>query len=365
MWHMQFVFRVDSSHHIGTGHVMRCMVLANALRQKGHAVTFICRELPGNTIFALKNKNFPVISLPYDTKEESALLELPEHQQWLGVSRKMDLQQTFTHLSMMKKIDWLVVDHYGLNGEWEAACRSYAKKIMVIDDLADRVHDCDILMDQNYYTDPQNRYKGLVSHHCKTLIGPQYALLRSEFNNIRKNMSPRNGKVRRLMISLGGIDAMNGTRKILEGIKSSDCRDLQIDVVLGATSQHKDDIQVLCSLHENYHFHCPSENMAELMKKADLAIGAGGTTTWERCCMGLPSLVVRLAHNQDELIKQGVSANLFAYLGNITLLDEADAAKKLNEIVNLPKKLQAMSKKGMDLVDGLGAERVVDQMLTC
>ncbi|EKD71159.1 MAG: GCN5-related N-acetyltransferase [uncultured bacterium] len=361
---MKVVFRVDSSHSIGTGHVMRCMVLADALREKGYSVFFLCRDLPGNHIFALKDKNFCVITLPFNSQEQEALKVLPEHQQWLGTTIQKDCEVTLFQLSLLGNIDWLVIDHYALDNTWETACKAFAKKIMVIDDLADRQHICNLLLDQNYYSNPEKRYNTRLPHDCKTLIGPQFALLRSEFEEIRKKIFPYDGKVKRLMVSLGGCDPDNVTRKVLEGIAGSNCYDLEVDVVLGATSQHKVDIQKWCNQRKNYHFHSPSHNMAELIKNADLAIGAGGISTWERCCLGLPSLVVSIANNQDKLISEACSANAIDYLGNIHDLDVPTIARKLNELVNNPQKLQFMRQIGMSLVDGLGTKRVVNTILS-
>jgi UDP-2,4-diacetamido-2,4,6-trideoxy-beta-L-altropyranose hydrolase len=359
---MNIIFKVDASHRMGTGHVMRCMTLADALSKKGHKVTFICRELPGNSIAVLKDKNFSVVSLPYNPKIQSLLEMLSEHEQWLGTSKEVDIQETLSYLSKTEKVDWLVVDHYGLDSWWETACRPYAKKIMVLDDLADRIHDCDILVNQNYYVDTADLYKNQVPSHCKKLIGPYYALLRPEFSEARKKSVSRDGVVQRLMVFLGGANYHNVTLKILSGIAHLNYPGLYVDVVLGVTSQYQDEIREFCA-EKNYHFHCPARNMAEIMQNADLSIGAGGSTTWERCCLGLPSLVVAVASNQDGLIKQAVSANILEFLGNIAALDENRIAVRLQKSIFNLKKLEAMSQNGMSLVDGLGVGRVVDEIL--
>lgn len=360
---MNIFFRVDSSNHMGMGHVMRCMVLANTLRKINHSVTFICRELPGNSIDALRDAGYPIILLPFDNMAQKVLLKLPQHKQWVGASRELDLQQTLVHLKKSKPIDWLIIDHYGLDVFWENSFRPYIKKIMVLDDLQDRSHDCDILLDQNFYIHSLDRYHNQVPKHCKLLIGPQYALLRPEFKKQREHVANRDGEIRRLMVSLGGSDNSNGTRKILEGIHLSNYKNLPVDVILTANSPHKYDIQKLCAIHKNLHFHCSTNNMSGLMNNASLSIGAGGTTTWERCCLGLPCLVVRVANNQDELIKQGLLANLFDYIGDIFVLQAEDIANKLNQIGKDPNKLLSMSQNGMNLIDGSGVNRVVYEIL--
>ena len=359
---MNILIRTDSSHNIGIGHVMRCLVLAETLRDQGHTVTFMCRELPGNINFHIINKNFSLISLPYNESQQASLSIYSLHQQWLGEIRKIDIQQTLSHLAQIDPIDWLIVDHYGLDLSWESQYRNYTKQLLVIDDLADRKHDCDILLDQNYYRDPSLRYHNLLPYHCNTLIGPQYALIRSEFIEARKNITSRRKKIQRLMVSLGGSDNHNGTETILMGIQHLNRDDIHIDVVLGATSPNKEIIREFCAINKNFSFHCPAKNMAELMQDADLAIGSSGSTTWERCCLGLPSLVVKIAENQNEIIHQGLSIGIFNYLGEVSALDEHTVTDKLNDIIYKSEVLQAMSNNGMQLVDGLGAQRVVEKM---
>lgn len=359
---MNILIRTDSSHNIGIGHVMRCLVLAETLRDQGHLVTFMCRELPGNINFHIESKRFSLISLPYNEYQQALLSTYPLYQQWLGEIRNIDLQQTLNHLARINPLDWLIFDHYGLDLSWESEYRNYTKKILVIDDLADRKHDCDILLDQNYYQDPSLRYHNLAPDHCNTLIGPHYALIRSEFIKARKNITSRRKKVQRLMVSLGGSDKHNGTEKILIGIQHLNRDDIHTDVVLGATSPNKNIIHEFCATHKNFSFHCPATNMAKLMLNADLAIGSGGSTTWERCCLGLPSLVVNIADNQNEIIRQGLSIGIFDYLGEIHTLQEYTVTEKLNDIIYKTDVLQAMSNNGMRLVDGLGAQRVVKQM---
>ena len=351
---MNIFFRVDSSTHIGLGHVMRCLVLAEQLLLRGHSIHFICRDLPGNYIPALKDLGYVVLILP---NESSSSYEKRE------TYVDIDLQQTMS-LVKNQKIDWLIVDHYKLDWLWESHFRTSTKKIMVIDDLANRKHDCDLLLDQNYYTTLFGRYDTLLPSFCKLLIGPSYALLRNEFSEQRKSLAVRNGEINRLLVSLGGSDFSNTTLKILEGIQDSNFNTLPTDVVLTENSPYKDDIKEWCYARKNYQFYCPSKNMAALIKNADLSIGAGGTTTWERCCLGLPTLVVRVASNQDELIKQGLLANIFDFLGDVLTIKKENITHKLNTLASESQKLRDMSQNGMNLVDGLGATRVVNHLLT-
>lgn len=301
---MKVVFRADASYEIGTGHIMRCLTLAEALREKGADVAFIARELPGNLCNFIESKNFMVHRLPYLNDKElinTSTEQTLNHSSWLGVSKETDAEQSKCILEQLgQPIDWLVVDHYALDKQWELQLRPYAKKIMVIDDLADRPHDCDLLLDQNLYQNMQTRYDGLVPHNCIKMLGPQYALLRPEFIEARKNLRKRDGIVRRILVFFGGSDPTNETSKALEAIRLLNRPDISVDVVVGSNNPNKDKIKEMCLEMPNTSFYCQIDNMVQLMSKADLAIGAGGSATWERCCLGLPTITVIAAKNQYE-----------------------------------------------------------------
>jgi UDP-2,4-diacetamido-2,4,6-trideoxy-beta-L-altropyranose hydrolase len=361
---MHIFFRVDSSYRIGTGHVMRCVALADALRAQGNKITFICRKLTGNLISFLKDKDFSVIELDYDPANEVKLASLTEHQQWLGVSQEKDLADTLACLARQQVIDWLIVDSYALDKNWEKPCRQYAKHIMVIDDLADRFHDADILLDQNYYENPQSRYLKFVPQTCNVLIGPQFALLRPEFESLRSKMRNNISQIERVMVSLGGIDQYNMTRIVLDGIRQSSLNDVVVDVIMGVASPHRNEIQQFCDTHKNYFFHSPALNMAELMLNADLAIGAGGATTWERCCLGLPSLVVCIANNQKQLISEAIKANFLGYVGEASAIKASHISQILNELRDNSQQLLEWRQNGLNMVDGRGVKRAIEAMQT-
>ena len=173
---MRAIIRADSSSVIGTGHIMRCLTLADYMRQNGGDVKFICRDLPGNIVSYIQSKNYPVILLDYEQSDPSPL---SKYEKWLGITRENDCKQCGEILSNEDNIDWLIVDHYALDERWEAQLRKYVKNIMAIDDLANRGHDCDILLDQNLHIDMEERYCELVSESCRQLLGPRERLRRS------------------------------------------------------------------------------------------------------------------------------------------------------------------------------------------
>jgi UDP-2,4-diacetamido-2,4,6-trideoxy-beta-L-altropyranose hydrolase len=191
--------------------------------------------------------------------------------------------------------------------------RPLVKKIMVIDDLANRKHSCDLLLDQNYNKNG-SRYNGLVPENCIQLLGPEYALLRPQFREARENLKREKNKVKRVLVFMGGADPTNATGKVLKAIKMLNRPDIITDVVIGIANPHRERIRRLASQMPNVVCHINVDNMAELTASADLYIGAGGITTWERCCLGVPSIVIVIAENQrsatESLAEDGVVMNL-------------------------------------------------------
>ena len=203
---MRVCFRVDASFQIGSGHVARCKTLANELRNCGVDCHFLCRDLAGNIIESISRDGFTVMTLLDDTGTSVCGPDddygVP-HGAWLETDWMTDAHQTIERLKVAET-DWLVVDHYALDARWETHVRPYVRKVMVIDDLADRKHACDILLDQNLVPDTELRYRRLISPHCARLIGPQYALLQSAYAALRLRTPPRLGPVRRILVFLAG-----------------------------------------------------------------------------------------------------------------------------------------------------------------
>lgn len=329
---MNIVFRVDSSAQVGSGHLMRCLTLADQLHKKykGAKIYFIARMLGGNLNQLIENNGYEWLKLPSMEADEN----LTGYEKWLTVQQDVDAQQTAEKLQMLGQVDLLVVDSYALDEKWENVVRAYAKKIMVIDDLANRRHNCDILLDQNYYADMGQRYEGLVPKICEMRIGPSYALLREEFYELKKKLIKRDGSIKNIFIFFGGSDLTNETMKALKAIEMLHWTDLEVNVVVGGSNRHKADIEVYCRNKANIHYFCQVDNIAELMNQADLAIGAGGTTTWERCFLKLPSIVVAIAENQVKIAEDCGKAGLIFYLGTSHEVETADI---YNAVINLSK----------------------------
>ena len=269
----KIAFRVDSSTQIGSGHLMRCLTLAEKLNCQ-EKIIFISRNLSGNISNLVLKKGFKLILL----KNEDLDLNLRGYEKWLTVRQEQDAKETIEAIKNLN-LELLIVDSYAIDVKWEKMLRPYVKKIMVIDDLANRKHDCDILLDQNYYQDIEIRYTGLVPEYCKLSLGPQYALLRDEFYEERKHLRVRDGSIRRILVFFGGSDQTNETMKAIQALVAIRRTDISVDVVVGGSNKNKEAVKRFCRQHENMNYYCQVNNMAELIHKADLAIGAGGSTT--------------------------------------------------------------------------------------
>ena len=233
------------------------------------------------------------------------------------------------------------MDSYALYIAWERRLRAVAARIFVIDDLANRVHDCDALLDQNFYRDAAHRYDGLVPATCEVRIGPRYALLREEFFAARRSLRTRDGHLRRVFVFYGGSDLTRETEKAVRALLAVPELRLAADVVVGSSNAHLAEIKALCAGHENLHLHVQAQNMAALMATADLALGAGGTTTWERCFLGLPALVTVIAENQRSIAKDTAAAGLVRYLGTWEEVTEVRLVQELRTYAE-PEKLRAL-----------------------
>ena len=364
---MQIAFRTDASLQIGSGHVMRCLTLAEALREIGAQCHFISRAHPGHLFDTIRQRGFAVNEMqaglpstitnaPYGMDQSLQL----EHAAWLGCDWQTDADQTSSILASIQP-DWLITDHYALGQPWEVALKHHYKKLMVIDDLADRSHCCDLLLDQNLGRQPKD-YAHLVPTSCQVLTGPRYALLRPEFAALRSNSLLRRAKfteLRKLFIAMGGVDHANATGQVLHALQNcalpADCR---ITVVIGLTAPWLKTIYELAAqMPWSTEVEVNIDDMAQRMGDSDLAIGAAGSTAWERCCLGLPTLMVVLAQNQLPGALALSAANAAQLIGEVD-----DIASQLpllfNELVCVDCLIE-MGCAASTITDGLGTKRVL------
>jgi UDP-2,4-diacetamido-2,4,6-trideoxy-beta-L-altropyranose hydrolase len=367
------VIRADASVQIGSGHVMRCLTLADELRERGATVLFVCRNFEGNLRKHIEAKGYECVLLPVSTQVNNLANSQNKYDDWLGDSPEDDAEATATVCAEFaarhgSTIHWLIIDHYAIDERWERHLRPLAQRIMAIDDIANRRHDCDVLLDQNLYDNAEQRYIGLVPTHCTMLLGPTYALLRPEFREARALLGERlirTGEVRRVMIFFGGSDPTNETAKAVHAVQMLNRPDIDVDVIVGIANPHRNEIEQLCATSPNVHFHCQVPNMAEFMVQADLALGAGGSTTWERCCLGLPTIVVMIAENQAEMTETAARRGVLWNAGwGHSALSAESFSHLLDTIISDYDCLTKASLNGQMLVDGLGNMRVFSELFS-
>jgi UDP-2,4-diacetamido-2,4,6-trideoxy-beta-L-altropyranose hydrolase len=359
---LKIAFRTDASLKIGTGHVMRCLTLADALRERGAQSTFICRPHAGHLLDLIQQRGHTAKALAPADDAFTAPAD-PTHAKWLGTDWASDVEQTRQALGD-QVVDWLVVDHYALDRRWEKSLRPHTRRIMAIDDLADRPHDCDLLLDQNLGRQLKD-YGGLLSRHTQTLIGPAYALLRPEFARWRDHSLQRRAKpqLKNLLITMGGVDQANATGQVLDALARFELpTDLRITVVMGPAAPWLAQVQAQAAA-----MPCPTQvqagvsNMAQLMAESDLCIGAAGSTSWERCCLGLPTIQLALADNQKEAalaltqMSAALSINLSTYFTtDLKLLIDCLDTLCMNTLTN----------RSAAICNGNGPASVITQLMT-
>ena len=327
------VFRTDASSSIGGGHVMRCLTLACCFSEAGWSVGFACAA---ETLITV-----PSLRVFADILEASMIDPDDMARRWpLGC-------------------EILVVDHYGLDAGFEAACRPWARRILVIDDLADRPHDCDLLIDYTLGR-VRDHYRHHVPSGCRLLTGPDYALLRPQFARRRVSRRRAPGEPWRVLVTMGLSDVVDATSMALSGLVASGVP-VTVDIVMGSGAAHLVSVRARArAMGAGARVFVDVEDMASLMADADLAIGAAGTTSWERCCMGLPTLMVILADNQTTVAHYLVEAEAAILLGRREEVTERAVADTIKELWRNASALRDMSRKAAAICDGFGAARVMD-----
>ena len=357
---MRIVFRVDASLQIGTGHVMRCLTLADALHGEDTCCHFVCREHSGHLLETIRARGYKVHTLPCTESVSAEVVEEYEH--WLGCDWHADAMQVKEVLSGLDA-DWLIVDHYALDWRWERLVAAHCRALMVIDDLATRAHECTLLLDQNLGRESID-YAALVPISSTILAGPRYALLRPEFSGLREKSLTRRakGSINQVLISLGGIDKDNATGAVLDALRT--CRlppKCRLVVVMGGQAPWLSEV---CQQAEAMPWATDVliniSDMAQRMTDSDLAIGAAGSTAWERCCLGLPALMVVLAENQWPGARALAASQAAGLVG-----EQHEISVQLPQLISEMMRasaLAAMSGRASHITDGEGASRVVAMM---
>jgi len=342
------VFRADASRDIGTGHVMRCLTIAGALKPFGFKSVFVSRSHPGHMLEYVRSLGYEAYELSCDP-EWSGSADL--YARWLGTTEEADAEQCLA-LFQAKRLtpDLVVVDHYGIGEAWETKIGiGTTAKRMVIDDLANRKHQCDLLLDWNLHESMESRYANLVSSGTRLLLGPRYAVFRPEFYEL--SLTPREpiGIVNRLLVFYGGIDSGNETRKALRAIASGSLSGVRVDVVLGSANPNINQLRAEFGSVKAVRFHVNASNMAEFIASADIGFGAGGVAALERCFLGLPTLTTTIADNQVSPTRALAARGAIEYLGDSIEVTEETLRAAFLRLASDTERRRSMQQRGFGL----------------
>ncbi len=334
---MRVAIRVDGSVTMGTGHIMRCLALASALAPYAQ-VSFLCQKLSGAPIATITQHGFTCIVLPVSETETD------------------DANSCLSHI---QNVDLLIVDHYYLAKRYCSMMRKVASHIMVIDDIADRPHDCDVLLDQNLVRGYQTRYENRIPAHTTTLLGPEFALLRDEFDTISCN--PEQGRV---LVNYGGSDEHNLTALTVSVLSQLKVSPLHADIVVGRAYPYLPALEKQVAGLSNMTLHVQCDYMASLMSRAWVMLGSGGTTHWERCRCALPGIIITAADNQHDTTRCLDELGACQWLGDANAVSQQQLSGALEQVLLQPEVRQRMSQKAASVVPaGAGPARVVNEIL--
>jgi UDP-2,4-diacetamido-2,4,6-trideoxy-beta-L-altropyranose hydrolase len=384
-------FRADSGSAIGAGHLMRCLTLAEELRERGAVARFVSRAHPGHVTDLVRQRGFELAQLP-------GAAELgPDPGTWLGTSVQADAAATVAALADLGPVRWLVADHYAITAAWHRAARARVERIMVIDDVADRPLDADLILDQNFDA-PARDYDVVSERPARTLLGPTYALIARAIRRAAERgltappaaasaepsaaassepsaapssepsaapsstqavARPRSEAT--VLVSLGGSDPDDATSDALRSAATALASVRRVDVVIGRAHPSPARVAHACAALGNATLHVQTDRMADLLAGADLALGAGGGSTWERLCVGVPSIVLPLAANQLPTLAALHEAGLVVGV-DPDWRATGSLQDALERLLDTPGERARMSAAGRRLVDGRGATRVADAM---
>jgi len=344
---MRVLIRADASPTIGSGHIARCLTLARVLRQQGSHVAFACRRLPGHRLDALSAEGFETFTLPERYRDEDPLQAIESMLPW-----QFDIDALGQLLDGQAEFDWIIVDHYGLDHHWQTAARRWAHRIAAVDDLATRRYSVDLLLNQNLSGLSEN-YAPLLPAGCRTLLGPRYAMLREEFDCAAIEIKPT---ARRVLVNFGGFDAAMQTHHAMLAL--ADFNELQVDFVAGADNPAWAQMQTLAETRPNWRLHSFVSDFYQRMTEADLFIGAGGGTSWERAALGLPTICIAVSNNQQANGEVMAAAGAHVFLGAREQVSVEQLRDAVGFVANNFYLRQGLAERSRQLVDGRGAERV-------
>jgi UDP-2,4-diacetamido-2,4,6-trideoxy-beta-L-altropyranose hydrolase len=359
---VKVAIRVDASRHMGTGHLMRCLALADGLAKKAVPCLFVCRSIDEFLQSEVLRRGHELQLLTEDGANQLTESDPLPYASWLGAHWADDAEAT-RHIVASVEADWLITDHYAIDCRWHAKLRGAVRRIMAIDDLADRSHDADLLLDQSDPTETAARYRDLVPRSCVLLLGPRYALLRPEFAKLGELAEARSREPPQFFVCFGGSDPKNCTAMAIGALDQLDGT-FVANIVVGSAHPAKTDIEATCRVRPWLRFHASTPDIAELMAQSALAVGGGGVMAWERLCVGLPSIIIAIEQNQVETATNLDRLGLAYYLGFWETVSERSLAEAIKRRITDTGRLDALRRKARAMVDGLGVDRVVAALLS-
>ncbi len=341
---MNLLFRTEASVTIGTGHVMRCLALAQAYADAGGRAIFAMTAATPAVEARLRGEGFEVVRVT------------------APVSTPADADES-ARLARQLSASWIAVDGYEFGDEYQAALKRAGLRVFFVDDHGQAKHySADLVLNQNAYASAS--FYPSREAYTKLLLGPQYALLRREFNAWRDWKKETAAVAQNVLVTMGGSDPENFTRSAVEGIGKLGGDDLRVRVLVGGSNPHLAALEQLRTASgASFELLRDATDMPEQMKWADIAVAAAGSTCLEMCRMGLPALLVDLAENQTPIAKEFARRGTAFYLGNSKSVTPDKVAAEVRRLLVSAEERSAMSRRAQSLVDGFGAERVAREVL--
>lgn len=355
---LRFAFRVDASAEMGLGHVKRCLSLAHQLREMGAAVVFVARPLGVDVPAATRAEGFDCVLLPAPSSD-APVADTAPHAQWARVGWHEDADETIAALQD-RGVDWMVVDHYAFDACWHDAIASGLRcRLAAIDDVADRPMNVDILINHNQAPDHRGDYDGHLRQGTTLLVGPRFALLGPSYAT-----APRyafSERVRSIGIFMGGTDAANFTATALRACRSAGFIG-PVEIVTTSNNPNLSELTTMVQSDRAAALRVDLPDLSEFFARHDLQIGASGGATWERCCIGVPTLALIAADNQRRVLLPLIASGAVHPIESTppSVEEISRAIKSLLEDVAARRRLCLCA---ANLVDGLGACRAATRLV--
>ena len=360
-----FYIRVDASPIIGGGHFSRCLSLAQALVNQGSRVYFLCRFIDKQFAKQIFDIDASLLTLP----PPKSIMTKSSHsvESWLCTSEEEDIEDCKKLINHDEKFA-IIVDHYAIGKKWSTIARKMSDRVVFFDDLANRELDVDFIINQNVGWKPSD-YINLVDRKTNLLLGPSYALLANNYSTLREKALTRSlsfDRQLKVLVAFGSSDPDNITCQVVKVLSMLSSKlNIVVTIVIGNLNKNVQEIKMLCSSSKGLvrYIECRN-NLAEDYLAHDIVIGGAGVSSLERCCLGVPSIIIPIADNQKH------SARVLGEKKVGLIVEKVDhsLAVQIKEKLMFVKELSTykeMSNNCMKICDGLGSYRVATILRKC